>query len=109
MKVYESGIVYKKTYEGMTEEGFRATFVITYITLEIKRSLFGIKRKFKINQRSEGLSNYSEALKLNKAYDLLNQSLNSDGDWRDLVENYEYTMTEVMNIILETKKQLTVK
>ena len=69
MKVYESGIVYKKTYEGMTEEGFRATFVITYITLEIKQGLFGIKRKFKINQRSEGLSNYSEALKLNKAYD----------------------------------------
>ena len=48
MKVYESGIVYKKTYEGMTEEGFRATFVITYITLEIKQGLFGIKRKFKI-------------------------------------------------------------
>lgn len=69
MKVYESGIVYKKTYEGMTEEGFRATFVITYITLEIKRGLFGIKRNFKINQRSEGLSNYSEALKLNKAYE----------------------------------------
>ena len=53
MKVYESGIVYKKTYEGMTEEGFRATFVITYITLEIKKGLFGTKRKFKINQRSE--------------------------------------------------------
>ena len=46
MKVYESGIVYKKTYEGMTEEGFRATFVITYITLEIKKGLFGTKRKF---------------------------------------------------------------
>lgn len=69
MKVYESGIVYKKTYEGMTEDGFRATFVITYITLEIKQGLFGIKRKFKINQRSESLSNYSEALKLNKAYE----------------------------------------
>lgn len=69
MKTIKSGIVYQKTYEGMTEEGFRATFVITYITLEIKQGLFGIKRNFKINQRSEGLSNYSEALKLNKAYE----------------------------------------
>lgn len=69
MKVYESGIVYKKTYDGMTEDGFRANFVITYITLEIRHGLFGIKRKFKINQRSECFSNYSEALKLNKAYE----------------------------------------
>jgi len=69
MKVYESGIVYKKIYEGITEDGIRTTFVITYITLEIKQGLFGIKRKFKINQRSESLSNYSESLKLNKAYE----------------------------------------
>ena len=69
MKVYESGIVYKKIYEGITQEDVRVTFVITYITLEIKQGLFGTKRKFKINQRSESLSNYSEALKLNKAYE----------------------------------------
>jgi hypothetical protein len=53
----------------MSKENIRVTFVITYITLEIKQGLFGIKRKFKINQRSESLSNYSESLKLNKAYE----------------------------------------
>ena len=69
MKTIKSGIVYKKTYEGMSKEDIRVTFVITYVTLEIKQGLFGIKRKFKINQRSEGLSNYSESLKLNKAFE----------------------------------------
>jgi hypothetical protein len=69
MKTIKSGIVYQKTYEGMSKEDIRVTFVITYVTLEIKQGLFGIKRKFKINQRSEGLSNYSESLKLNKAYE----------------------------------------
>jgi hypothetical protein len=69
MKTIKSGIVYQKTYEGMSKEDIRVTFVITYVTLEIKQGLFGIKRKFKINQRSESLSNYSESLKLNKAYE----------------------------------------
>lgn len=53
----------------MSKEDIRVTFVITYVTLEIKHGLFGIKRKFKINQRSESLSNYSESLKLNKAFE----------------------------------------
>ena len=69
MKVYESGIVYKRTYEGMSEENIRVSFVITFITLKIKQGIFGTKREFKINQRSEGLSNYSESLKVNKAYE----------------------------------------
>lgn len=69
MKTIKSGIVYKRTYEGMSEEDIRVSFVITFITLEIKQGLFGIKREFKINQRSESLSNYSESLKVNKAYE----------------------------------------
>lgn len=69
MKTIKSGIVYKRTYEGMSEEDIRISFVITFITLEIKQGLFGLKREFKINQRSESLSNYSESLKLNKAYE----------------------------------------
>lgn len=69
MKTIKSGIVYKRTYEGMSEEDIRVSFVTTFITLEIKQGLFGIKREFKINQRSESLSNYSESLKVNKAYE----------------------------------------
>ena len=69
MKTIKSGIVYKRTYEGMSEEDIRVSFVTTFITLEIKRGLFGVKREFKINQRSESLSNYSESLKVNKAYE----------------------------------------
>ena len=68
MKVYESGIVYKKDIRGYDRRGLQSNFCYYIYYVRNKTVFFG-KRKFKINQRSEGLSNYSEALKLNKAYE----------------------------------------
>lgn len=44
---------------------------------------------------------------LDKAYEMLDKSMNYDGDWKDIVEQYDQLIPEVMEIILDIKRNLT--
>ena len=40
--------------------------------------------------------------KLKEMYDMLDNVMNIDGDWKSIIDHYEDVMSSVMNMILET-------